>query len=275
MVVGFVYDLAKTGFGEGTNELYDRARPSYQPGALSHIRQAVTAPEPLTVVEIGSGTGIFTRALLAHPEWSTSVGQLTAFEPSAGMRGVFTKSVADERVTAKEGSFDHTSVEDNHADLVVVAQAFHWCPDYDAAAVEWARILKPDGVVALIWNLEDRDAAQWVAELRDRIELHEKGSPQFRLGLWRALFGTASFQKHFQPPEEKVWSYQLPGTLDIVTNRVFSKSFIAVEPDDVKAQIKEDVRGIVERGAGRKWIDESQGIFEYPYKTYVVILRQK
>ena len=35
-------------------------------------------------------------------------------------------------------------------------QAFHWCFNYDAAAVEFARILKPDGVVALIWNLEDR-----------------------------------------------------------------------------------------------------------------------
>jgi hypothetical protein len=64
----------------------------------------------------------------------------------------------------------------NHsADLVVVAQvrsssyrtidtrqkpsafqAFHWCPDYDAAAAEFARILKPGGIVALIWNLEDR-----------------------------------------------------------------------------------------------------------------------
>ena len=36
------------------------------------------------------------------------------------------------------------------------SQAFHWCPDYDKAAREFARILKPDGIVALIWNLEDR-----------------------------------------------------------------------------------------------------------------------
>lgn len=35
-------------------------------------------------------------------------------------------------------------------------QAFHWCPDHEAAAKEFARILKPDGVVAFIWNLEDR-----------------------------------------------------------------------------------------------------------------------
>lgn len=36
-------------------------------------------------------------------------------------------------------------------------QAFHWChPDYDSAAAEFGRILKPGGVLALIWNLEDR-----------------------------------------------------------------------------------------------------------------------
>jgi len=35
-------------------------------------------------------------------------------------------------------------------------QAFHWCLDYDAAAAEFSRILKPGGIVALIWNLEDR-----------------------------------------------------------------------------------------------------------------------
>jgi ubiquinone/menaquinone biosynthesis C-methylase UbiE len=37
-----------------------------------------------------------------------------------------------------------------------IPQAFHWCPDYDAASKEFARILKPNGIVALIWNLEDR-----------------------------------------------------------------------------------------------------------------------
>ena len=42
------------------------------------------------------------------------------------------------------------------SNLLPTSQAFHWCPDYDAAAAEFARILKPGGIVALIWNLEDR-----------------------------------------------------------------------------------------------------------------------
>jgi len=119
------------------------------------------------------------------------------------------------------------------------------------------------------------DGAQWVAQLRDRIERHEGGSPQFRLNLWRQLFDTASYNKHFQAPEEEVWSYNLPGSLDIVTNRALSKSYIAMQPDDVKTDIRADIKDIIQRGDGLKWSNEAQGIFEYPYKTYVVIARKK
>ena len=44
-------------------------------------------------LRIGAGTGIFTRALLAHPEWSDSVAELKAVEPSQVMRDVFSKTV--------------------------------------------------------------------------------------------------------------------------------------------------------------------------------------
>jgi hypothetical protein len=75
---------------------------------------------------IGSGTGIFTRALLAHPEWTSSVGQLKAIEPSRGMRDVFSKTVTDDRVTIAEGSFDATNIQDGWADIIIIAQvSFH------------------------------------------------------------------------------------------------------------------------------------------------------
>lgn len=125
--------------------MYRSARPSYQSVALAHIRSAIRGSAPLNIVEyvkylypsfagltsltvfvgtsrIGSGTGIFTRALLAHPDWSHALNQLKAFEPSEGMRQVFSETVHDNRVTVSEGTFDATNVEDGWADLVVVAQ---------------------------------------------------------------------------------------------------------------------------------------------------------
>ena len=73
----------------------------------------------------GAGTGLFTRALLKHGDWSSDVGRIRATEPSEGMREVFAKTTADERVTIEEGYFDSTKVEDGWADLVIVAQV---CP---------------------------------------------------------------------------------------------------------------------------------------------------
>lgn len=92
------------------------------------------------------------------------------------MRGVFAKSATDSRASIAEGTFDKTGVENGWADVIIIAQvsegrtcgiiislttslllkAFHWCPDFDAALTEFARVLKPDGVVVFIWNLEDR-----------------------------------------------------------------------------------------------------------------------
>jgi len=269
-----VHKVAQEGFGSGTNELYDRARPSYQPAAISHIRDAIASAQALNIVEIGAGTGIFTRALLAHPAFS-SIQALRAVEPSAGMREVFASSVKDERITVSEGTFDSTGAPDASADAIIVAQAFHWCPDYDKAAKEFARVLKPGGVVALIWNLEDRDGAAWVAQLRDRIEGHESGTPQFRLNLWRAVFSTPSYTSHFQPHEEQTLTYALPGTRDIVINRALSKSYIAILPPAEKEKVVQDIDEILRKGEGKKWTDESQGIFEYPYGTLVVTFRKK
>ncbi|KAJ7111555.1 S-adenosyl-L-methionine-dependent methyltransferase [Mycena crocata] len=269
-----VHTVAKSGFGVG-NGLYDRARPSYQPLALSHIRSAVKVTPPINVIEIGAGSGIFTRAFLAHPEWTSSFEQLRAVEPSAGMRDVFSKTISDERVSITEGTFQDSGIEDGWADLVVVAQAFHWCPDFARASEEFGRILKPDGVLAFIWNLEDRAAAKWVAQVRDRIEQYEQGTPQYRLGLWRRAFDTAEYQKAFECPEERTFSAPLPATEDIVIDRACTKSYMAVLADDEKAKVRADLAAIVKRGEDKVWINENEGLFEYPYKTDVVIARKK
>jgi hypothetical protein len=120
-----------------------------------------------------------------------------------------------------------------------------------------------------------RNAAGWVAQLRDRIETHEQGTPQFRLGLWRQTWDTPSYKTNFQRPEENTWSYNLPGTLDIVIDRALSKSYITVLSEDEKAFVTADLKKIVDKGDDKVWTDKSQGIFEYPYKTYVIIAYKK
>ena len=84
---------------------------------------------------LGAGTGLFTRSLLSHPTFGVAVRELQAVEPSQGMREVFQERTRDDRVSVREGSFEHTGSPDGWADLVVVAQAWHWCPDFEKAIV--------------------------------------------------------------------------------------------------------------------------------------------
>jgi phospholipid N-methyltransferase len=75
-----------------------------------------------TFPRLGSGTGLFTRALLGHSTLGQAVGELRAIEPSEGMRETFKQRTKDPRVTCLPGDFLNTGVKDGWADLVVVAQ---------------------------------------------------------------------------------------------------------------------------------------------------------
>ena len=120
----------------------------------------------------------------------------------------------------------------------------------------------------------NRDEAKWVGQVRDVIEVHEQGTPQFRRMLWRQAFETPSYQMFFQPPEEKTWNYVLQATMDSVVDRASSKSYIAILPEDTKAQVQDNLRHIIDQG-DKVWVDQSKGVFEYPYYTLVVIAQKK
>ncbi|KAG2151309.1 hypothetical protein DEU56DRAFT_752242 [Suillus clintonianus] len=279
-----VHPIAQSGFGTGTTELYDRVRPSYLTESLSYIRQIPKTTAPLHVVDsslqlafrIGAGTGIFTRALLTHPEWATSIGALRAVEPSDDMRDFWMKSVKDDCAAITKGTFDNTGVEDGWADIVIIAEAFHWCLDHGKALAEFARILNKDGAVVMIWNLEDREAAGWVAQLYDRRKVHQKSTPQFHFNLLRRAFSnTPEYTSVFHSHEENKWAYRALATDQIVTERALSWSYISVLPPDEKAKVVEDIKVILERGDGKVWINKEEGTYQYPHTSLVVVSRKK
>ena len=137
---------------QGADKQYDRARPSYPAETLQTIAAALPKRpngDGLTILEPGSGTGIFSRLLLAPPTPafpSIPVRTLVAVEPSAGMRNAWERGLArlpagalqGKDVRTVEGSFldfSKSGVERGSVDAVVIAQAWHWCPDHEAALV--------------------------------------------------------------------------------------------------------------------------------------------
>lgn len=167
----------------------------------------------LLYVYSGAGTGIFTSNLINHPQAGEKIKSLIAIEPSSGMREGFNKneglipylsssspsSTAEggkPTVEVRDGSFGEIPAADGTIDLIIGAQCFHWAhPNYQSAMNEFSRVLKPkSGVLALIWNLEDRNKASWVGKIRDVYEKYEAGTPQYRLGWWRETFDTQSYK---------------------------------------------------------------------------------
>lgn len=125
---------------------YVRFRPGYPPGLVTTLLEGGVDPASLRAADIGSGTGIFTRLLLERGVTVTGV------EPNANMRAAAESWLQPfEKFTSLGGTAENTGLEKAGFDLVTAAQAFHWFHNMRTRA-EFARILKPEGRLALIWN---------------------------------------------------------------------------------------------------------------------------
>ncbi|HEX5028163.1 MAG TPA: class I SAM-dependent methyltransferase, partial [Gaiellaceae bacterium] len=127
-----------TAFAE-VAQAYERGRPSYPDDAVRWL----VGERACDVVDLGAGTGKLTRILVAHGH------RVVAVEPLDAMRSELEAAVPGAHALA--GSAEAIPLEDASADVVTSAQAFHWF-DHDAALPEIARVLRPDGRIALVWN---------------------------------------------------------------------------------------------------------------------------
>ncbi|HWZ05071.1 MAG TPA: class I SAM-dependent methyltransferase [Mucilaginibacter sp.] len=132
-------------------ENYIKYRPSYPPEVIAFLEKECNLKDRAVIADIGSGTGIFTGLLLQKGY------AVYAVEPNEAMQSAaISQFNSNKDFHAVSGTAEATTLAPGSVDLVVCAQAFHW---FDAAKtrIEFKRILKDDGYVALIWN--NRDAA--------------------------------------------------------------------------------------------------------------------
>jgi SAM-dependent methyltransferase len=118
---------------------YEAARPGY-PGALLDL---LPVENEATVLDLGAGTGKLTRVLVRRYR------EVVAVEPLDGMRAILEEVVPQARSVA--GSAEAIPLADASADAVFAAQAFHWFAN-DTAVAEIGRVLRPGGVLCLVWN---------------------------------------------------------------------------------------------------------------------------
>ena len=127
------------GFTRGAAD-YDRARPGYPSQAVELLGLAPGK----TVVDVAAGTGKLTRLLAG------SGARVVAVEPLDAMRELIPR----DRVEILAGTAEALPLPDGSADVVTVAQAFHWFRAEDALR-EIHRVLRPGGSLALLRNRRD------------------------------------------------------------------------------------------------------------------------
>jgi ubiquinone/menaquinone biosynthesis C-methylase UbiE len=125
---------------------YAQYRPGYAPSIVTAVLSLVGRPAgEVDAVDVGAGTGIWTRMLAAQ-----NLRSITAVEPSDEMRrhGV---STPPPNIVWRSGSAEETGLPPRCCDLVSMASSFHW-PDFDKACTEFQRILRPGGRFVALWN---------------------------------------------------------------------------------------------------------------------------
>jgi SAM-dependent methyltransferase len=129
-------------------DAYERGRPGYPREAVAWL----LGEQPLTVLEIGAGTGKLTETLveLGHDVHATDPDDEMLARLRTRLPDVPTSVAGAEQRPAPDAAYD----------VVVGAQCFHWF-DHDRALPEIARVLRPGGHLALIWNQRD-ERIPWV-----------------------------------------------------------------------------------------------------------------
>ncbi|MCD4849323.1 class I SAM-dependent methyltransferase [Arthrobacter sp. AK01] len=159
-------------------EHYDRVRPGYPADSLTWL----LPDRAETAADIGAGTGKFTALLLERGL------EVAAVDPSTDMLEQLRKRYP--QVSAVEGTAEATGLADSAFDVVSVAQAWHWC-DPLPASTEISRILRPQGILGLIWNQLDT-SVPWVHRLSRIMHAGDVHKPGFRPAIGPEFAGLQS-----------------------------------------------------------------------------------
>jgi SAM-dependent methyltransferase len=207
---------------------YERGRPGYPEEAVRWL----AGDDPRDVVDLGAGTGKLTRALVALGH------RVTAIEPLPEMLELLPASAPG--TFAILGNAEVIPLPDAHADVVTCAQSFHWF-EHALALPEIARVLRPGGRLALVWNTRD-EGDPWVARLSAAIGSESIGENDVEEPIAASgLFG---------PIETAEFRFDQSLDRETLLELVLSRSYCAKLPPAERAPILEEVGALFDEVAG-------------------------
>jgi len=154
----------KHGDFTGLADDYAKYRPGYAPQVATAILRFLGRDTArVDAIDIGAGTGIWTRILAA-----SGLNSVTAVEPNDDMRAQGVETSRETKIVWRKGSAEATGLPDNSADLVSMASSLHWA-DFDKACNEFHRLLRPGGLFVALWNPRFIEANPLLVEIEAQI----------------------------------------------------------------------------------------------------------
>ncbi|PVY77137.1 methyltransferase family protein [Cupriavidus alkaliphilus] len=244
-----IHQAAAQGFASQA-ATYARGRPEYPAEIDTWLRGALGLHAGRVVLDLGAGTGKFTRRLVQ------TGATVIAVEPVAQMRAQLAAAVGPVQVL--ESSAEAIPLAEASVDAVVCAQAFHWFANARALA-EIRRVLRPGGRLGLVWNVRD-ESVDWVAQLTAIMAPYEGDAPRFYKGDWRQVFPAEGFgplvlqslpYAHVAPPQQ------------VIVDRVMSVSFIASLPEPEQAIVRARLHVLIDQHPALS----ARAEVAFPYRT--------
>ena len=212
-------------FGAAARE-YGRHRPGYASEAVAWCIAGAERPVR-KALDLGAGTGALTASLV------DSGLSVTAVEPDPGMLAELRRRLPE--IPAAVGRAEALPLPDGSVDAVLVGTAFHWF-DTERALPEIARVLRPGGVLALLYNLTD-DSVPWVAEL-DRLSRTSVSTPPDHED-WSPTYAG------FGPVEHARYAHRHSRTADSLTATIGTHSHTLVISDEERAEVLGRIRAFL------------------------------
>lgn len=257
--------------GEGEN--YDLYRPSY-PGEVARVIIDRVTSKRLrgAILDVGSGTGIFTRILAAEAQRKLPV---IGVEPNADMICVAVKSTPrDLHINFRMAAAERLPFQDRSLSAVAAATAAHRF-DRHAFYHEVARTLLPGGILALVHNRH----RYWESPaLTEYHEFVEQCIPEYCRGTFTTAartYSTIDFcselstDLRFEDVNVRKWNWDFDTGLSHFLALSFSSSLIQRSASVIgKQTVTEALTGIFERHS-------RDGLLRQPHMTEVTFATKR
>jgi SAM-dependent methyltransferase len=240
-------------------EKYVLYRPGYPAEALACLKENCGLTAQHVVADIASGTGNWTRLLLANGN------RVFGIEPNAGMRQAGERLLGKfERFTSVDGTAEATALPDASVDFITAAQAGHWF-DRQRSRREFVRILKPGGWLVLLWNERMVDTTPF---LRDYEQLLLTFGTDYKDV--RHEHTTEALHEFFDPAPYQERIFNLEQVFDYagIEGRLLSSSYVPGPGNENYAPMLRDLRQIFDT-------HQVGGKATFAYKTRVYFGRLK